>query len=190
MPATVRFDSSPALARAGRCQRALALRWRGWQPTDRTREEPRHRSRNRRLFAHSWSRKTQNHQRESKATPSAPRLPPDFRFGSSRTHSSTRGSGGARGHMTSDGGWRLTDRTRGEPRHRRCNWRFESNQARVHRGCRPVWPLRRIRKGWEVPGGQAPSDGAGGRPTTTRVINHGIGVAIGDFPHTHGVEPL
>jgi hypothetical protein len=190
MPATVRFDSSPALARAGRCQRARALRWRGWQPTDRTREEPRHRSRNRRLFAHSWSRKTQNHQRESKATPSAPRLPPDFRFGSSRTHSSTRGSGGARGHMTSGGRWRLTDRTRGEPRHRRRNWRFESNQARVHHGYRPVWPLPRIRKGWEVPGGQAPSDGAGGRPTTTRVINHGIGVAIGDFPHTHGVETL
>ena len=135
------------LARAGRCQRALALRWRGWQPTDRTREEPRHRSRNRRLFAHSWSRKTQNHQRESKATPSAPRLPPDFRFGSSRTHSSTRGSGGARGHMTSDGGWRLTDRTRGEPRHRRCNWRFESNQARVHRGYRPIWLLPRAHEG-------------------------------------------
>ena len=104
MPATVRFDSSPALARAGRCQRARALRWRGWQPTDRTREEPRHRSRNRRLFAHSWSRKTQNHQRESKASPSAPRLPSDL-----APPQRSQGRGGTRGQRTR--AWRWTRAT-------------------------------------------------------------------------------
>ena len=86
----VRFGSSPALARAGRCQRARALRWCGWKPTDRTCEEPRHRSRDRRLSVRTWTRETLNQDWEIKAarmrrwvvpifTEPPPRPPPSSR---------------------------------------------------------------------------------------------------------------
>ena len=94
---------------------------------------------------------------------------------------------GARGQMTSDGGWRLTDRTRGEPRHRR-----RSVATGDLSPNKPVCTAATMRYGPsshaltrvpEMLEGCICPPAAWVAAPTARLINHGIGVVTHD---SHG----
>jgi len=171
-----------------------------WRTTNRTRDAPRHRSRNWLLIARSWEQKTRNHQCEPRQARVC-RLPSDL-----TPPPRSRGRGGARGHLPSDGagGSPLTARVRnhgigvatddfshthGVERHKTIS--ASPKPPQVRRGCRPISDLAppertRALEGREVPEGTWPPMAGGGSPTA-RVVNHGIGVATGDLSPTKPV---